>query len=270
MTIIDAIKCVLKEYPRGLSSTEVFQEITDRKLYEFGAANPASVVNGMIRRHCQGLEFPSASIAKFFSIIGYRGGKPLYTILEYKDKTNINIVIDAGESDNLPEEVMQKAYEKHLLVLRDSLKQAILDNCPQFFEQLVVDLLLAMGYGYDKASGIVVGGVHDGGIDGIIYEDKLGLDRIYLQAKRYNNENHIGRKELQAFVGAMQSVQKGVFITTSFFTKEATIYAQNQQQKSLKLIDGDMLADLMIKHEVGVIPAAKPFVVYKLDGSYFG
>ncbi len=99
-------------------------------------------------------------------------------------------------------------------------------------------MLIAMGYGYDKDSGIVVGGSHDGGIDGIIFEDKLELDKIYLQAKKYKIGNTVGRKDLQAFVGAMQNVHKGVFITTSSFTKEAVVYAKNQQQKSLKLIDG--------------------------------
>ncbi|MFQ6993396.1 MAG: restriction endonuclease, partial [Lachnospiraceae bacterium] len=103
-------------------------------------------------------------------------------------------------------------------------------------EQLIVDLLIAMDYGYDKSSGVVVGGSHDGGIDGIIYEDKLGLDKIYLQAKRYEKRNTVGRKDLQAFFGAMESVQKGVFITTSSFTKDELDYSESQQKKSIKII----------------------------------
>lgn len=269
MTIVEAIKYVLADYPDGLSSTEIYEKIIDGGLYSFKAMNPVSVVNGTIRRHCQGLSFPSSSPVKHFSITAVIGKTPRYGIAT---KEVSIVTANKSEMDHeilLPEEVMQKEYEKHLSSIREMLKQAIFENDPQFFEQLVVDLLIAMGYGYDKTSGIVVGGSHDGGIDGIIYEDKLGLDQIYLQAKRFKEENRIGRKELQAFVGAMQSVQKGVFITTSSFTKEAVEYADKQQQKSLKLVDGNMLADLMIKYEIGIIKAAKPFVIYKLDSFYF-
>ena len=268
MTIVDAVKAVLKDQPDGLQSSDVYQKIIELGLYTFGAENPVAVVNGTIRRHCVGLEFPSANPVKHFAIAGYSGSKPRYTVISLSNEKKLDNDKTAS-TELLPEEVMQEAYEKHLSSLREQLKQAILENDPAFFEQLIVSLLIAMGYGYDKTSGVVVGGAHDGGIDGIIYEDKLGLDQIYLQAKRYKDGNTVGRKELQAFVGAMQSVQKGVFITTSTFTREALTYAENQQQKSLKLIDGSMLADLMIKHEVGIAKAAKPFVVYKLDSSYF-
>ena len=142
------------------------------------------------------------------------------------------------------------------------------EKSSKFFEKLIVDLLLKMGYGYDKNSGVVVGGPHDGGIDGTISEDKLGLDLIYLQAKRYKEGNTVGRHDLQAFVGAMQNVQKGVFITTSSFTKEARQYAEQQQQKNLKLIDGKMLSSLLIKYEVG-ISVENNIKIYRLDSAYF-
>lgn len=141
-------------------------------------------------------------------------------------------------------------------------------NHPDFFEQLVVELLLKMGYGYDKNSGIVTGGPHDNGIDGIISEDKLGLDLIYIQAKRYSKDKKVGRKELQAFVGAMGHIQKGVFITTSSYTKEAFEYGTNQQQKSIKLIDGDLLADYMVKYGIGV-ESVKTFNIFKINTDYF-
>jgi len=102
----------------------------------------------------------------------------------------------------------------------------------------------------------------------IIYEDKLGLDLIYLQAKRYRPENTVGRKELQSFVGAMQNVHKGVFITTSSFTKEAVEYVFTQQQKSLKLIDGPMLSSLMIQYEVRIV-VKKVIKICQLDNTYF-
>ena len=125
-----------------------------------------------------------------------------------------------------------------------------------------------MGYGYDQSSGIVIGNSHDGGIDGIINEDKLGLDLIYIQAKRYTAENTIGRKELQAFVGAMENVQKGVFITTSKFTREAVDFVK-RQQKHIKLIDGTLLSDLLVKYQIG-INVVKTISLYKVDTDYYG
>ena len=125
-----------------------------------------------------------------------------------------------------------------------------------------------MGYGSDELSGHVLGKSHDGGIDGVIYEDKLGLSKIYIQAKRNDSSNTIGTPLLQAFVGAMQDVQKGVFITTSTFTKEARNYAEKQQQKSLKLIDGDLLAELMIKYGIG-LEKVQTYTVYKINEDFF-
>ena len=113
-----------------------------------------------------------------------------------------------------------------------------------------------------------MGKSHDGGIDGVIYEDKLGLSKIYIQANRNDSSNTIGRPLLQAFVGAMQDVQKGVFITTSTFTKEARNYAEKQQQKSLKLIDGDLLAELMIKYGIG-LEKVQTYTVYKINEDFF-
>lgn len=109
-----------------------------------------------------------------------------------------------------------------------------------------------MGYGVDNHSGKVTKKSHDSGIDGVIYEDRLGLSKIYIQAKRYNSDNLIGRPALQAFAGAMQNIQKGVFIATSSFTKDARDYVDEQQQKSLKLIDGDIIYEFMIKYEIGL------------------
>lgn len=269
MTIVEAIKEVLNSIDEGLSSQQIYDLIIEKNLYEFPAAKPAAVVNGTIRRHCVELDFPTASPVKHFKIIGYKGKKPLYALID----SNIKATYGddrTEEKELLPEEIIQSAYKKHIISLRDGLKDIILKNNPAFFEQLIVDLLIAMNYGYDKSSGVVVGGSHDGGIDGIIYEDKLGLDKIYLQAKRYKDGNSVGRKELQAFVGAMESVQKGVFITTSTFTKEAIYYASNQQQKSLMLIDGEKLADLMVQYEIGIQKSARPIYLYRIDNTYFG
>lgn len=143
-----------------------------------------------------------------------------------------------------------------------------MNNSPSFFEHLVVELLLKMGYGYGKQAGVVTGRPHDGGIDAVIYEDNLGLDMIYIQAKRYASKHKVKKQEVAEFAGDMKHIQKGVFITTSKFTKDAWEYPDNQQPKHIKLIDGDTLADLILKYEVGLIPV-QTFSLYKIDSDYY-
>ena len=271
MTIIEAIKEVLKFEPKGLSSVEIYQRIIDQNLYQFGAKNPVGVVNGEIRRHCIGLDFPTAYPVKHFAIAGKEGKKLKFIVCE-NNKSGKTIKQSQNVIDNntefLPEEKIANAIDEHLQQIKQQLLDNIMSNHPDFFEQLVVELLLKMGYGYDKKSGIVTGGSHDNGIDGIISEDKLGLDLIYIQAKRYSNTNKVGRKELQAFIGAMGHIQKGVFITTSSYTKEALTFATQQQQKSVKLIDGESLTDYMVKYGIGV-ESVKTFNIYKINSDYF-
>lgn len=269
MTIVEAICAVLRTNTKGMTSQEVYKEIVKSNLYVFGAKKPEQVVNGEIRRRCYNLDFPTAYPVKLFEMVGYKGKKPLFILSNNKlyDEKNIHNDIVKQGTDILPEEKIGLALEEHLTSIRQQLFEKIMSNSPSFFEQLVVDLLLKMGYGYDHDSGIVVGKSHDGGIDGIINEDKLGLDLIYLQAKRYNENTAVGRKEIQAFVGAMENVQKGVFITTSKFTKEANDFAK-RQQKSIKLIDGNLLGKLIVRYEVG-IKAVQTLTLYKIDSDYF-
>ena len=172
------------------------------------------------------------------------------------------------QEDELPEETVERTISDYNKKIKAQLLTKIMNNNPAFFEQLVVTLLLKMGYGYDKNSGLVVGGAHDGGIDGIISEDKLGLDQIYIQAKRYARDNTVGRKELQAFIGAMQGVEKGVFFTTSSFTSEGKAFINTIQGKHVRLIDGEMLLDFMLKYEVGV-KSLKDYRILKIDDEYF-
>ncbi len=274
MTIIEAIKTVLQSEPNGLSTLEIYYKIIELNLYQFGAKNPIGVVNGEIRRHCLGLDFPTAYHTKHFKIVGKDGKKLKFAIINDWSKkeaeTNYKITSELIENNTefLPEEKIKKAIEEHIKQIKQQLLETIMANSPIFFEQLVIELLLKMGYGYDGTSGVVTGGPHDNGIDGIISEDKLGLDLIYIQAKRYSIDNKVGRKELQAFIGAMGHVHKGVFITTSSFTKEASTFGSSQQQKSIKLIDGNLLAEYMIKHEIGV-ENVETFNVYKVDRDYF-
>ena len=277
-TICDAIKEVLKSEKNGLTYREIYQRIVECHLYEFGAQSPQFVVHGEIRRHCANLEFPSASPVKFFKIERTENKINYYALaddLEVREKNDfspddtgkLKYVLDI-EDELLPEEKMVQAYQRYLGDLKHSLLEKVRECHPSFFEKLVVDLLLAMGYGCDDKSGQVIGKSHDGGIDGIISEDKLGLNLIYIQAKRYNEGNNIGRPEIQRFIGAMQKVEKGVFITTSKFTREALDFANAESRKHIRLIDGGSLVELMIRHSVG-LERIKEYVVFKINEDYF-
>lgn len=158
------------------------------------------------------------------------------------------------ETELTPTEMLEQAYHSIVDDLAADLLQKTLDQTPQFFEYLVVDLLVKMGYGGSFAnSAKVTQYVHDDGIDGIIYEDKLGLDKIYIQAKRYKPENTIGKPQIQQFAGALdeQKATKGVFITTSSYSKEARS-SVDKLSKKIVLIDGQELARYMIEYNVGV------------------
>lgn len=175
---------------------------------------------------------------------------------------------DVKVEDETPEETLQKSYQSIRSDLSNELLSRILSNSPVFFESLVVDLMIAMGYGGSRAdAGKAIGKSGDEGIDGIIKEDKLGLDIIYLQAKRW--EGTIGRPEIQKFVGALHGkrAKKGVFITTSTFSHEATMYVSNIDPKVV-LIDGHDLAELMIDNGLGVSTFAN-YEIKRVDLDYF-
>ncbi|CAN1532979.1 Mrr Restriction endonuclease [Methylophilaceae bacterium] len=183
-----------------------------------------------------------------------------------KQSTKPEIIIDAYE--DTPEELLEKSHQKIVNGLADELLGNIKACSPSFFERLVVELLLAMGYGGTRAdAGRAIGQTGDGGIDGIIDEDKLGLDSIYIQAKRW--EGTVGSPEIQKFVGALQGnrAHKGVFITTSDFSKQAQEYVKNINNKVV-LINGFTLARLMIENDVGV-STETIYMVKKIDSDYF-
>jgi restriction system protein len=174
----------------------------------------------------------------------------------------------AVPDDATPEETMEATS----LLLRNALGQDVLakiKSCsPKFFEQLVVDLLVSMGYGGSVAdAGKTLGQSGDGGLDGIIKEDRLGLDVVYVQAKRW--EGQVGRPTVQAFAGSLEGAKarKGVMITTSAFSAEALNYVKNIE-KRIVLIDGAQLVDLMMVHNVGV-DTSKTYLVQKMDLDYF-
>lgn len=167
-----------------------------------------------------------------------------------------------------PEELLENAHKSLSDGLAGELLRRVKENSPSFFEHLVVELLVQMGYGGTLADAArVIGRSGDEGIDGIINEDRLGLDAIYIQAKRW--EGVVGRPEIQKFVGALQGqrAHKGVFITTSDFTKEAHEYVKNITNKVV-LINGLRLTSLMIENNIGVSVAAT-YEVKKIDSDYF-
>lgn len=270
MTIVEAIKSVLTNVPEGLTAKEIYDQIVDKNLYTFGAKNPLGVVNSQIRRRCVGLDFPTAYPIKAFRIVGQRGRKNRFALYDENSPLleKSKVTKPRNIAEELPEERIGAALKEHISSIKQQVLDCVLRNSPDFFEHLVLDLLLKMGYGYGKQAGVVTGRPHDGGIDGIISEDKLGLDLIYIQAKRYSPSHKVGRSELQAFIGAMEHIQKGVYITTSGFTKEALMFMNKQQQKNIKLIDSDLLSELLVKYEVGVIPA-QTILIYKIDTDYY-
>lgn len=171
-------------------------------------------------------------------------------------------------SQGTPEETFQKAYERIKTDLASELLERIKRNSPEFFERLVVDFMISLGYGGSRTdAGKSVGQSGDEGIDGIIKEDRLGLDVVYLQAKRW--EGTVGRPEIHKFVGALHGrrARKGVFITTGRFSEDALRYVETIEPKVI-LIDGRTLAEMMIDCNVGV-SVSNTYQLKRLDNDYF-
>lgn len=191
------------------------------------------------------------------------------TFQEFQKKHKPKKISDVTESKaKTPLELLEDSYITLRSDLADELLASIAECSPSFFENLVVELLVGMGYGGSIIeAGQTIGKSGDGGIDGIIKEDKLGLDIVYIQAKRWANS--VGSKEIRDFVGALagHKANKGVFITTSSFTKEALSYTQAIQPKVI-LIDGEQLAQLMIDYDIGVA-LEKNYQIKRVDHDYF-
>lgn len=185
------------------------------------------------------------------------------------DSTDEKKDVEEKLGEMTPTEQMDVAFKSINDDLAADLLQRVLDMSPIFFEKLVLDLLLNMGFGSrNKEMAIVTPTSHDNGVDGIIPEDALGLDKIYIQAKRYT-DNPVSKPEIHKFIGALdeQKATKGVFITTSKFTSGA-VETANKASKKIVLIDGKSLADYMIEYNVGV-SEKKIYEVKKLDSDYF-
>lgn len=195
-------------------------------------------------------------------------GFEAYSAFRSRGSQGLNVEASTNDAAVSPEETMELAHQELRTSLATELLSRVLECSPEFFEDLVVELLVKMGYGGSRSdAGQRIGRSGDGGIDGMIKEDHLGLDTIYLQAKRWRGP--VGRPEIQKFVGALQGqrARKGVFITTSGFTQEANDYAANIDTKVV-LINGEQLASLMIDFDVGVAPAVT-YTLKQINSDYF-
>ncbi len=190
-----------------------------------------------------------------------------FRTFQARREPNENIA-DEIEQPRTPQEALEQAYQSLRAELAAEILSQIKQSPPSLFERLVVELVVKMGYGGSrKDAGQAIGKSGDEGIDGIIKEDRLGLDIIYLQAKRW--EATVGRPEIQKFAGALQGqrARKGIFITTSDFSRDAEEYAAKIESKII-LIDGEQLAQLLIDHNIGVTPVSN-FEIKKIDSDYF-
>lgn len=208
------------------------------------------------------------SITQKFLIENY----PSFAVFaKAKKKDKHATAVEEPHETSDPISQMEDAFSILNNKLIDDLLQYIGEQDPKFFEKLVVDLLVAMGYGGDfEDAAKVTQFSNDGGIDGIIKEDALGLDKVYLQAKRWKETNVVGAPDIHKFMGALMSIgaSKGVYITTSGFSKAALEVVASNKSLKLVLIDGKQLAKFMIKYNVGVI-SQHSYTIKRVDTGYF-
>ena len=226
-----------------------FYQITDRGI-DLLKKQPKTINVKLLKQYPDFLEFQKLK--------GTRSGDK---VTESKGTSDI--------STATPSEALEAAYENLRNELADELLSSLQKISPAFFERVVVELLVKMGYGGSRTdAGKAIGRSGDGGIDGIIKEDKLGLDVVYIQAKRWDS-NPVGRPDVMQFAGALQAqrANKGIFITTSRFTDDARSYV-SQIGSKIVLIDGEQLTGLMIEHDVGVSTVSL-YPVKKVDSDYF-
>ena len=200
-------------------------------------------------------------------LLNYEGFKEFYLGSNNLKNRNDNI----PTKNKTPQELIEEAYQEFRTSLVEDLLNHLYNVSFDKFEEIVLDVLIKMGYGgtFENAK-MNTQKTRDGGIDGIINEDRLGLDKIYIQAKKWNENQIIGRPEIQKFSGALDTpgANKGVFITTSSFTKDAIDYVKRLNNKKIILIDGKQLANLMIDFNVGVYVQSS-FEIKKIDTDYF-
>ena len=196
---------------------------------------------------------------------------PEYLEFRNRKSKKVNNILESEDDDptKTPEELMEISYQSIKEQLASEILELIIENSARFFEILVVDLLVAMGYGGNREdAGEAVGRVNDEGIDGIIKQDKLGLENIYIQAKKWKDS--VGRPVVNEFAGSLmgKGANKGILITTSYFTKGANEYAEQLKNPKIILIDGQQLAEYMIDHNLGVTEINE-YIIKRIDKDYF-
>ena len=184
--------------------------------------------------------------------------------------TTISETDFAAPASGTPTEELERAIQELEEETASELLSRLRLGTPAFMERAVLKVLLGLGYGESEEQLFHVGGPYDGGGDGIIYEDKLGLDQIYVQSKRYREGSAISGGEVREFFGAMDTkgIRRGIFITASHFTKEAQRAVEENRAKQVVLIDGERLASLMIRHSIGV-QEIQTYSVYRVDENFF-
>lgn len=188
-----------------------------------------------------------------------------------KDEKITQEKINIDSENQTPQDIFEKSFEDISRILEEDILEEVLRQTPEFFEHLVVKLLQKIGYGsFIADSGIVTKKSNDEGIDGIIKQDKLGFDTIYIQAKKWDKETSITRPEIQKFVGALvgKGATKGLFITTAKFTEGAKKYSKEQHTTKIVLIDGRELAKLMIEYNLGV-SIESTYELKRIDSDFF-
>ena len=212
--------------------------------------------------------FPNGIVERDVNLLGEDPTSPIRPYVATVNKKSTVDDAPGGDEVLTPTEQVQSGIARIHEKVASELLQRLQEKDPAFFEQAVVKLLLAMGYGGVNGSGSVTQLSNDGGIDGVIDQDILGLSRVYIQAKRYANGNSVGRPDVQGFVGALHGrADSGVFITTSHFSQGARDYVASSPTR-IVLIDGKRLAELMIKFKVG-IQVSETYTVVELDEDFF-
>jgi restriction system protein len=278
--IRDLFGILAKEF--SLSDTDLIEMLPSGATTIFGSRvswactylKKAGLLSAPKRGFVSLTERGTEALAKNPAVINVAFLKQYAEFRVFQTNTKANDQESEGNTSELsqvktPNETVESGYQKLRAQLADDLLETVKSCSPSFFERLVIDLLVRMGYGGSLAdAGRAVGKSGDGGIDGIIKEDKLGLDVIYIQAKRWD-QNSIGRPHVQQFAGALQGQRagKGIFITTSSFTDDARDFVKGIGSK-IVLIDGGELAELMIDHGIGVATSAI-YEIKRIDSDYF-
>lgn len=221
-------------------------KITKRGI-ELLATNPSKIDNNILKNYEEFVEFLSPKENKEVQ------------------ETQKNVI-----EEETPQNILEISFNKLNKILQEEVLEEVMRKDPYFFENLVVRLLQKIGYGTIKSSGKITKKSNDEGIDGIINQDKLGFDCIYIQAKKWDKDSTVGRPEIQKFVGALagQGATKGLFITTAKFSDGAKEYSQKQHTTKIVLIDGMELAKLMIEYNLGVA-VEKIYEIKKIDSDFF-